>query len=101
MCTQHTLIHSCEGFIELGHEHKNKPTHAEEIVKALGEGDRQTERESKREIERYIALKQRNSLLRLFQADRQKSAPSRLSAQLPSKAEALSTVISSPVGSRV
>lgn len=96
----HTLIHSCEGFIELGHGHQNKPTHAGEIVKALWD------RERGRGIERPIytvALKQRNALFGLFHktVDRQKSAPSRLSTQPTSKAKALSTVISFPAGSRV
>ncbi|KAF3851190.1 hypothetical protein F7725_012962 [Dissostichus mawsoni] len=35
----HRHTDSCAGFKELGREHKNKPTHAEEIVKAWGERD--------------------------------------------------------------
>lgn len=39
----HTLIHSYEGFTELGHGHQNKPTHAGEIVKALWDREREEE----------------------------------------------------------
>ena len=39
----HRHTDSCAGFKELGHEHINKPTHAEEIVKAWGEREREKE----------------------------------------------------------
>uniref|UniRef100_A0A3Q3F489 Macrophage-expressed gene 1 protein n=1 Tax=Labrus bergylta TaxID=56723 RepID=A0A3Q3F489_9LABR len=48
---------------KLGHEHENKPSHAEEIVLALGE--RESEEEGKRD--RCIVFKQGNSLFGLFQ----------------------------------
>ncbi len=53
------------------------------LRKLLRPWGREREREEEGYRDRYIALKQGNSLLGLFHkaADRQKSAPSRLAAQ--------------------
>lgn len=84
-------IHSCEGFIELGHGHQKK------IQSCWGNfwglwGERERERG-----------RNTPSLVFFFykKEDGQKSAPSRLSLQPASKAKALWTVIRFPAGSRV